>query len=170
MLVRSFFFCIRPYISDSCSMCCTCERLYGTRNVRSVKFTHIRYKCCFHSFNIEILVYCVDSMITAQFVSRILEDKYSASSMFFTIQDGKDAGQTVSHVHMHVMPRFKKDFPNNDDIYTKVTQMKYTLAMLFVSYIFFFVYVCFVRSRKKEVLLQSLILNLMCAKLVHMMK
>ncbi|RLN97694.1 hypothetical protein BBJ28_00012353 [Nothophytophthora sp. Chile5] len=35
-------------------------------------------------------------------------------------QDGEAAGQTVKHVHIHVIPRFRQDFERNDDIYTEV--------------------------------------------------
>lgn len=40
--------------------------------------------------------------------------------MTLTVQDGKDAGQTVFHVHVHVMPRKPNDFARNDDIYEKL--------------------------------------------------
>jgi bis(5'-adenosyl)-triphosphatase len=33
------------------------------------------------------------------------------------VQDGKEAGQTVHHVHVHIMPRRPGDFARNDDIY-----------------------------------------------------
>ena len=35
-------------------------------------------------------------------------------------QDGRDAGQTVEHVHIHVIPRRAGDFQQNDEIYTHV--------------------------------------------------
>ena len=35
-------------------------------------------------------------------------------------QDGKSAGQTVEHVHVHVIPRKTGDFERNDDIYDEV--------------------------------------------------
>jgi len=36
------------------------------------------------------------------------------------IQDGKDAGQTVPHVHVHVLPRRSGDFEKNDDVYDAI--------------------------------------------------
>ena len=35
-------------------------------------------------------------------------------------QDGRDAGQTVEHVHIHIIPRRPGDFQQNDEIYTHV--------------------------------------------------
>ena len=37
-----------------------------------------------------------------------------------SIQDGVAAGQTVPHVHVHIIPRRVGDFKNNDDIYTEL--------------------------------------------------
>lgn len=36
------------------------------------------------------------------------------------IQDGPQAGQTVPHVHIHVLPRKAGDFEKNDEIYDAV--------------------------------------------------
>ncbi|ADM12368.1 HIT bis 5'-adenosyl triphosphatase [Encephalitozoon intestinalis ATCC 50506] len=35
------------------------------------------------------------------------------------VQDGSCAGQTVFHVHVHIVPRVVKDLERNDDIYEK---------------------------------------------------
>jgi len=61
-----------------------------------------------------------DLWISTQKISTILEDHYTADSLTFAIQDGTSAGQTVSHVHVHVIPRKKGDFENNDDIYREL--------------------------------------------------
>ncbi|KAI3964959.1 hypothetical protein MKW92_027513 [Papaver armeniacum] len=46
-----------------------------------------------------------DLWLTAHKVGGTLEDHYQASSLTFTIQDGPEAGQTVPHVHIHILPR-----------------------------------------------------------------
>lgn len=36
------------------------------------------------------------------------------------VQDGEDAGQTVKHVHIHLIPRKEGDIARNNDIYDKI--------------------------------------------------
>jgi bis(5'-adenosyl)-triphosphatase len=50
-----------------------------------------------------------DLFATVQLVSRMVERVYSASSLNIAIQDGEDAGQSVPHVHTHIIPRRKDD-------------------------------------------------------------
>jgi len=56
---------------------------------------------------------------SVQLVGRAIERAYGADGLTIACQDGKAAGQSVSHVHVHILPRrFKGDrFANNDDIY-----------------------------------------------------
>jgi bis(5'-adenosyl)-triphosphatase len=61
-----------------------------------------------------------DLWITAQTIGKRLEAHYKCSSLTFVIQDGHEAGQTVNHVHVHIMPRRKGDFDRNDDIYREI--------------------------------------------------
>jgi bis(5'-adenosyl)-triphosphatase len=51
----------------------------------------------------------------AGLLTRFLIKEYSATSFDWTVQDGVDAGQTVMHCHLHVMPRKRGDFPNPGD-------------------------------------------------------
>lgn len=51
-----------------------------------------------------------DLFNTVQNVSRTLQRVYQASSFNVAIQDGIDAGQSVPHVHVHVIPRQKGDY------------------------------------------------------------
>ncbi len=54
-------------------------------------------------------------------VAPVLERVFSAASLSIVIQDGKDAGQSVAHVHVHLLPRRPGDFQRNDDIYDAVS-------------------------------------------------
>ncbi|KAI9118440.1 hypothetical protein K1719_010772 [Acacia pycnantha] len=63
-----------------------------------------------------------DLWLTAQKVGRELENYHKASSLTFAIQDGPQAGQTVPHVHIHVVPRIGGDFEKNDEIYDAMDQ------------------------------------------------
>ncbi|XP_057772697.1 bifunctional bis(5'-adenosyl)-triphosphatase/adenylylsulfatase FHIT isoform X2 [Salvia miltiorrhiza] len=61
-----------------------------------------------------------DLWLTAQKIGRQLESYHKASSLTLTIQDGPQAGQTVPHVHIHILPRKVGDFENNDEIYDAI--------------------------------------------------
>lgn len=52
----------------------------------------------------------------------MLERVHGTSSSTVTVQDGELAGQTVRHVHCHVMPRRLGDFTQNDDIYVELSR------------------------------------------------
>ncbi|KAI8079976.1 HIT-like domain-containing protein [Halteromyces radiatus] len=64
----------------------------------------------------------VDMMLSTKKISAIIEKQYQGSSLTFAMQDGPEAGQTVPHVHMHIIPRRKGDYANNDDIYEDLDQ------------------------------------------------
>ena len=51
-----------------------------------------------------------DLFNTVKTVSRTLQRVYDASSFNVAVQDGVDAGQSVPHVHVHVIPRQQGDF------------------------------------------------------------
>jgi len=56
----------------------------------------------------------------ARHIAKTLEKHYGATAINFGIQDGLDSGQSVEHVHMHVLPRRKGDFEKNDDVYERL--------------------------------------------------
>ncbi|CAO3626184.1 unnamed protein product [Mucor hiemalis] len=66
----------------------------------------------------------MDLMLSAQRIGGIVEKHYQCTSLTLTIQDGPQAGQTVPHVHMHVIPRRKGDWADNDDIYKELDEKK----------------------------------------------
>ncbi|KAF2835979.1 HIT-like protein [Patellaria atrata CBS 101060] len=61
-----------------------------------------------------------DLFMTVQRVSRMVERIFNASALNIAIQDGKDAGQSIPHVHCHIIPRHKSDLDHKgggDKIY-----------------------------------------------------
>ncbi|XP_073389450.1 bifunctional bis(5'-adenosyl)-triphosphatase/adenylylsulfatase FHIT isoform X2 [Physcomitrium patens] len=69
-----------------------------------------------------------DLWLTAQRVGQKIEPFFEASSLTFAIQDGAQAGQTVSHVHVHILPRRVGDFENNDEVYDVLDEKEKQLA------------------------------------------
>lgn len=61
-----------------------------------------------------------DLFTLVQKVSNITQEQFGATSLTVTIQDGSQAGQTVKHVHVHILPRKLGDFEQNDDVYLKL--------------------------------------------------
>ncbi|KAJ5923958.1 Histidine triad (HIT) protein [Penicillium verhagenii] len=50
-----------------------------------------------------------DLFLTVRRVGRMVERVYGASSLNIAVQDGVDAGQSVPHVHAHIIPRKAAD-------------------------------------------------------------
>ncbi|CAG8609503.1 26008_t:CDS:2, partial [Dentiscutata erythropus] len=61
-----------------------------------------------------------DLFSCAQTIGKVIEREYHATSLTIAIQDGPEAGQTVPHCHVHLIPRKAGDYANNDDIYNDI--------------------------------------------------
>ena len=61
-----------------------------------------------------------DLFLAVQTVAMATKKRYEVSSVTIAVQDGPDAGQTVNHVHVHVLPRKPGDLPDNDDVYKRL--------------------------------------------------
>lgn len=61
-----------------------------------------------------------DLFSTTQIVANLVEKHFQATSLTIAVQDGPEAGQTVKHVHVHVLPRKKSDFERNDSVYDEL--------------------------------------------------
>ncbi|EQB60221.1 diadenosine tetraphosphate hydrolase [Vairimorpha apis BRL 01] len=98
----------------------------------------IKTKYCFVFTNLRpFLKYhiLVSPIAKKQFLVELSEDEYVdlfltvklclkslsnfGTSFTVSIQDGAEAGQSVPHVHVHIVPRNKNDIENNDLIYAK---------------------------------------------------
>ncbi|GAA6008677.1 hypothetical protein JCM11491_003395 [Sporobolomyces phaffii] len=51
-------------------------------------------------------------------ISRVIEREFKAQALNVALQDGPLAGQSVPHVHVHIIPRRAKDFEPIDEMYT----------------------------------------------------
>ncbi|ONH99591.1 hypothetical protein PRUPE_6G037600 [Prunus persica] len=71
----------------------------------------------FYSTHLSYALVNLRPVVPAQKVGSRLETYHKASSLTLTIQDGPQAGQTVPHVHIHIIPRKGGDFKENDEIY-----------------------------------------------------
>lgn len=57
-------------------------------------------------------------------IIRLLEKVFHAEGFDFTIQDGQVAGQTVEHMHAHLIPRKSGDLSDIGDWYPALVQKK----------------------------------------------
>jgi bis(5'-adenosyl)-triphosphatase len=69
-----------------------------------------------------------DLFLTTRLISGRMETLYGATSLTLTLQDGPDAGQTVPHVHFHILPRTAGDWINNDDVYGEIKRSERDMA------------------------------------------
>ncbi|ODV92580.1 hypothetical protein CANCADRAFT_147604 [Tortispora caseinolytica NRRL Y-17796] len=72
-----------------------------------------------------------DFYATVHRVAGVIERVYKADGMQIVIQDGPCAGQSVYHVHCHIIPRHINDLPNVDDLYTKLNSPDANLTLQF---------------------------------------
>ncbi len=55
--------------------------------------------------------------LTVQMLTKFLQKEHNTESATVSIQEGAAAGQTINHLHVHIIPRTPGRFKNNDDIY-----------------------------------------------------
>jgi bis(5'-adenosyl)-triphosphatase len=55
--------------------------------------------------------------IFARKTVKLLMKAFSVTAFNWTIQEGVEAGQTVPHLHLHLIPRAEKDLPQPGDWY-----------------------------------------------------
>jgi bis(5'-adenosyl)-triphosphatase len=57
-------------------------------------------------------------------LSSRIESHYGAEALNIAMQDGAAAGQSVPHVHVHMLPRKPGDFNRNDDVYEELERQE----------------------------------------------
>ncbi|KAJ2854273.1 Dinucleoside triphosphate hydrolase [Coemansia erecta] len=137
---RSFFY-FGPNVIPQSQTFLTSKLCYAFVNLKPVRPGHVliatqRRVARFNELTGEEVS---DLFAQGQRVSKMIERVYQAKGLTVTIQDGAAAGQTVPHVHLHVIPRHPGDFANNDDIYSElekdklVHESKHNMATDFVA-------------------------------------
>ncbi|KAK6465767.1 hypothetical protein DFJ63DRAFT_283353 [Scheffersomyces coipomensis] len=64
----------------------------------------------------------IDYMNTLQLIHRFIIDHYKADSLNIAIQDGPESGQSIPHLHTHIIPRYKLD-GIDDGIHNQIESM-----------------------------------------------
>ncbi|ALC43587.1 NitFhit, partial [Drosophila busckii] len=111
-------------IVDKRSIFYESEHCYAFTNLRCVVKGHVLVstKRVVPRLNGLSCAELTDLFATVCLVQRMLESYYGTTSATVTVQDGTQAGQTVPHVHFHVMPRRVGDFAHKDQIYVKMDE------------------------------------------------
>jgi bis(5'-adenosyl)-triphosphatase len=65
---------------------------------------------------------------SVQVVGRVIEREFKGEALTISMQDGKAAGQSVFHVHVHILPRKPGDLQNNDDLYPMLEENGKTMS------------------------------------------
>ncbi|CAA3029753.1 bifunctional bis(5 -adenosyl)-triphosphatase adenylylsulfatase FHIT-like [Olea europaea subsp. europaea] len=112
-----------PYKIDSKEVFYSTRLSYALVNLRPVVPGHILLSAHLNCRFVDLTAdETSDIWLTAQKVGQQLESYHKASSLTFAIQDGPQAGQTVPHVHIHILPRKSGDFEKNDEIYDAIDE------------------------------------------------
>lgn len=69
-----------------------------------------------------------DYFRTVQLIQQFIKWQYKADALNIAIQDGPEAGQSVPHLHTHIIPRYKR---NNygDKVYEKIDEWQFRRDM-----------------------------------------
>ncbi|CAD7685037.1 unnamed protein product [Nyctereutes procyonoides] len=76
-----------------------------------------------------------DLFQATQRVGMVVEKHFQGTSLTFSMQDGPEAGQTVKHVHVHVLPRKAGDFHRNDSIYDEALALLFPLCLTSAGFV-----------------------------------
>lgn len=75
-----------------------------------------------------------DLFLTVKRVSNMLERVFKADALNVAVQDGVAAGQSVPHVHVHIIPRRGDDVVRGDEVYERMDSRDGNLGEVWEEY------------------------------------
>lgn len=63
-----------------------------------------------------------EMVIFSQKCVKLLQKVFNTTGFNWTIQEGEEAGQTIRHLHLHLIPRKREDLPHPGDWYPKLLE------------------------------------------------
>lgn len=66
----------------------------------------------------------VELMTFARTVARFLTQYYHTPDFDISIQQGRNAGQSIDHLHVHILPRKSNDIVDNGEWYDKIDEIE----------------------------------------------
>lgn len=102
------------------------KHCYALVNIKPLASGHVMvvpYDVNITRFNDLSQEQSLDYMNTLQFITKFIIWNYKADSLNISIQDGPESGQSIPHLHTHIIPRFKNDDYQNDRIFSELEKV-----------------------------------------------
>lgn len=118
---KSCIFCRNGFINKSF---CSTPRFSAFYNIapilpgHSLLIPNNHYESLFELSDDEL----GEMMVFARKITSVLKTVFSCDGFDWTIQDGASAGQTVPHLHLHIIPRKPLDMPERNEWYSKIPE------------------------------------------------
>lgn len=71
----------------------------------------------------------VEMMTLSLDTIKVLLQVFKAKAFNWVIQEGTEAGQTIAHLHMHLIPRKEQDLPDPGDWYPRLKESQNNLLI-----------------------------------------
>ena len=114
-------FCRKEIVEKSFSQSLNFKAIYNIAPIlpgHSLIIPKSHYTSLFELPDTEI----AEMMVFARKIASFLKTFFQCDGFDWTIQDGVSAGQTVLHLHLHIIPRKPLDLPEGNEWYSKIPE------------------------------------------------